>query len=189
MEIESVTQSIPNAQFEIEFVTQYFEGQNKPNAAATSEEILLEFTQEFELTKKDDVCSVCLDSFESSNKVRQLPCKHNFHAACVEELIRHGKNKCPLCRVTFYKHKLYEYTGQRIFQSAWPPLAPLLPIPIPIDTAEQHDCIDIRTGVVVDGRDIRLVMNQTECTREQAIRALLNNELDIVNAIMELTMN
>ena len=40
----------------------------------------------------------------------------------------------------------------------------------------------------VDPKDIELVMGQAGCTRGQAVVALKNNENDIVNAIMELTM-
>ncbi len=39
-----------------------------------------------------------------------------------------------------------------------------------------------------DEQDIQLVMNQTNCTREEAINALNNNNNNLVNAIMELTM-
>eukprot|EP01041_Mallomonas_annulata_P006464 gene6464-13057_t len=40
----------------------------------------------------------------------------------------------------------------------------------------------------VDPKDIELVVAQAGCTRSQAVIALKNNENDIVNAIMELTM-
>ena len=43
----------------------------------------------------------------------------------------------------------------------------------------------------IDGvklHDINLVIEQTKCTQEQAIKALKNNKDDIVLAIMELTM-
>jgi len=39
----------------------------------------------------------------------------------------------------------------------------------------------------VDQKDIELVISQASCTRAQAIKALKNNDGDIVNAIMELT--
>ncbi len=39
----------------------------------------------------------------------------------------------------------------------------------------------------VDAKDIELVISQASCTRSQAIKALKNNDNDIVNAIMELT--
>ena len=40
----------------------------------------------------------------------------------------------------------------------------------------------------VDSKDIDLVLSQAGCSRSAAIRALKNNDNDIVNAIMELTM-
>jgi nascent polypeptide-associated complex subunit alpha len=40
----------------------------------------------------------------------------------------------------------------------------------------------------VDERDVQLVISQAGCTRRAAITALLNNDRDIVNAIMELTL-
>jgi nascent polypeptide-associated complex subunit alpha len=39
----------------------------------------------------------------------------------------------------------------------------------------------------VDSKDIELVISQASCTRAQAVKALKNNDGDIVNAIMELT--
>ena len=35
-------------------------------------------------------------------------------------------------------------------------------------------------------RDVDFVMNQSGCTEEQAIRSLINNDLDTFNAIMEM---
>lgn len=40
----------------------------------------------------------------------------------------------------------------------------------------------------VDAKDVDLVMDQAHCTRAQAIQALKNNNNDLVNAIMELTI-
>ena len=40
----------------------------------------------------------------------------------------------------------------------------------------------------VDAKDIELVISQANCSRAQAVKALKNNDNDIVNAIMELTM-
>lgn len=40
----------------------------------------------------------------------------------------------------------------------------------------------------VDDKDIDLVMQQANCSRGKAVKALKNNDNDIVNAIMELTM-
>ncbi|KAJ1964263.1 GAL4 enhancer protein [Dipsacomyces acuminosporus] len=49
------------------------------------------------------------------------------------------------------------------------------------EAAEEVD----ETGV--DSKDIELVMAQANCSRAKAVKALKNNDNDIVNAIMELT--
>lgn len=51
---------------------------------------------------------------------------------------------------------------------------------------EADDAALDSTGV--DDKDIDLVMQQATCSRGKAVKALKNNDNDIVNAIMELTM-
>ncbi|CAM9576711.1 unnamed protein product [Sphacelaria rigidula] len=41
----------------------------------------------------------------------------------------------------------------------------------------------------VEPKDIELIMNQASCSRAAAVQALKKNDMDIVNAIMELTMD
>jgi len=53
------------------------------------------------------------------------------------------------------------------------------------DGADDDEEVDA-TGV--SDRDIELVMSQTTCSRAKAIKALKENDCDIVNAIMELSM-
>jgi nascent polypeptide-associated complex subunit alpha len=53
------------------------------------------------------------------------------------------------------------------------------------EESEDDEEVD-ETGV--ESKDIELVMSQANVTRSRAIRALKNNNNDIVNAIMELTM-
>lgn len=55
----------------------------------------------------------------------------------------------------------------------------------PIPEEEEDDEID-ETGV--EAKDIELVMSQANVSRTKAVKALKNNDNDIVNAIMELTM-
>lgn len=52
------------------------------------------------------------------------------------------------------------------------------------DTASD-EAVD-ETGI--DAKDIALVIDQAHCTRAQAVTALRNNNNDLVNAIMELTI-
>jgi E3 ubiquitin-protein ligase RNF38/44 len=41
-------------------------------------------------------CAVCLSDFEASDELRQLPCKHHFHTACIDKWLKRNK-VCPLC--------------------------------------------------------------------------------------------
>jgi len=56
-----------------------------------------------------------------------------------------------------------------------------------IEEEDDEDDADVDASGV-DDKDIDLVMQQANCSRPKAIKALKNNSCDIVNAIMELTM-
>lgn len=54
------------------------------------------------LTKQDgcegemDMCVICLEQFEIGVDKRQLPCRHEFHARCIEVWLCKA-NRCPVC--------------------------------------------------------------------------------------------
>ena len=52
-------------------------------------------------------------------------------------------------------------------------------------SAEDDEAVD-DSGI--DANDIKLVMDQAHCTKAKAVEALRNNNNDLVNAIMELTI-
>jgi nascent polypeptide-associated complex subunit alpha len=54
------------------------------------------------------------------------------------------------------------------------------------ETAEEDDEEVDATGI--EEKDIELVVSQANVSRAKAVKALKNNENDVVNAIMELTM-
>ena len=60
-----------------------------------------------------------------------------------------------------------------------------MPSTTPAASAVSEEDVD-ETGV--DPKDIELVVSQAGCSRGAAVKALKNNDNDIVNAIMELTM-
>ena len=43
-------------------------------------------------------CSICTESMEVSQDIRQLPCKHHFHVECITPWFDKRKKTCPLCR-------------------------------------------------------------------------------------------
>ncbi|KAJ0405550.1 hypothetical protein P43SY_009599 [Pythium insidiosum] len=50
-----------------------------------------------ETSASEDVCPICLVEFEEDEDVRNLPCKHLFHVACIDEWL--GRNTtCPMCK-------------------------------------------------------------------------------------------
>jgi hypothetical protein len=48
---------------------------------------------------EENVCSICLLDFCDGEEVRDLPCKHLFHKACVDSWLA-SEATCPLCRLS-----------------------------------------------------------------------------------------
>lgn len=44
-------------------------------------------------------CPICFEDFQDGQVLRILPCKHRFHALCVDPWLLNSSSHCPLCRV------------------------------------------------------------------------------------------
>ena len=42
-------------------------------------------------------CCICLETFAAGNSVRRLPCRHLFHATCIDEWLTTSSDICPEC--------------------------------------------------------------------------------------------
>ena len=42
-------------------------------------------------------CSVCLEAYDDDAELRELPCGHAFHAACIAQWLEQSAI-CPVCR-------------------------------------------------------------------------------------------
>lgn len=50
--------------------------------------------------EEDEMCSICLSTFDEGEKVKMLPkCTHTFHPDCIDEWLR-TRSSCPLCRAS-----------------------------------------------------------------------------------------
>jgi len=45
----------------------------------------------------EEICSICMEAYKKGDKLKQLPCKHEFHDSCIDRWLN-LKNACPLCR-------------------------------------------------------------------------------------------
>ena len=45
----------------------------------------------------DKTCSICLDEYQTDERIGVLSCGHSFHSSCIKEWLKRSKT-CPLCR-------------------------------------------------------------------------------------------
>ena len=50
--------------------------------------------------EKENECPICLDQMTDDEASTTLNCGHKFHNRCLENMVHHGHNRCPLCRTT-----------------------------------------------------------------------------------------
>ncbi|KAL2491361.1 RING-type domain-containing protein [Abeliophyllum distichum] len=43
-------------------------------------------------------CYICLADYEEGDKLRVLPCNHEYHVACIDKWLKEINRVCPLCR-------------------------------------------------------------------------------------------
>lgn len=62
---------------------------------------LLASLQPLDIDDDDDnaICPICFEGFENGEVLRILPCKHRFHAKCVDPWLLNSSSHCPMCRV------------------------------------------------------------------------------------------
>mmetsp|Transcript_13888 Transcript_13888/g.28157 ORF Transcript_13888/g.28157 Transcript_13888/m.28157 type:complete len:319 (+) Transcript_13888:41-997(+) len=63
-------------------------GATRAEAAASAEPARLAATEQ-------RCCSICMESFVAGERVRRLPCRHIFHAECIDQWLTHRSNVCP----------------------------------------------------------------------------------------------
>jgi NACalpha-BTF3-like transcription factor len=144
-----------------------------------------------------EVCSICFESLED-DKIHTTKCSHSYHKECLEKWLNRN-NTCPICRTKIKEidniRNRETYTDEAIMGVFFSANTYIYRIPrneTHFNVAEQRVEINsliveetnIQTGI--NEADIRTIICQTHCTREEAITSLMNNNYDILDAIMEI---
>ena len=80
-------------------------------------------------------CAVCLAQFEQGDRVRMLPCRHEFHAGCIDHWLLDENRTCPCCRADVC--------------AAPPPLS----LPTDLNALSVRELKDILASRAIDYRD------------------------------------
>lgn len=57
---------------------------------------------EIALSHENAECCICLSAYDDGVELRQLPCGHHFHCACIDKWL-HINATCPLCKYNIIK--------------------------------------------------------------------------------------
>ena len=145
-------------------------------------------------------CSICHDSINASTGHCTLSCSHSYHIQCLTKWSSTNPS-CPLCRHslsetekpeqrTLYYDDGVERIRNFLLWDSNRPLrhwsrpeieedAPSLPPP-----REGEVFIQPGTNISVYEGDVKIVMEQTQATRSEAVRALIRHPEDVVNSIL-----
>jgi hypothetical protein len=56
-------------------------------------------------------CAVCLSQFEAGDRVRTLPCQHEFHSSCIDRWLLEMNRTCPCCRLDLCEHASQQHAA------------------------------------------------------------------------------
>ncbi|CAM9504662.1 unnamed protein product [Scytosiphon promiscuus] len=80
---------------------------------------------EFMRGAEDDMCAICLETYEDGDSLTGLPCRHSFHTQCIGPWLSGKSALCPMCKTeAFGKGSMFRTTGPML-EAAFAELASL----------------------------------------------------------------
>ncbi|KAI9006557.1 hypothetical protein CLU79DRAFT_712764, partial [Phycomyces nitens] len=61
------------------------------------------FRREKSIDTDHEECAICLEDYIDEDTLRTLPCRHEFHAGCVDAWLTSHKKFCPICKYDICK--------------------------------------------------------------------------------------
>ncbi|KAI8988655.1 hypothetical protein BDB01DRAFT_888495 [Pilobolus umbonatus] len=58
-------------------------------------------------------CAICLEDYVENDQIRVLPCKHEFHAKCVDAWLTSHKKFCPICKYDICQSEQIKIPNER----------------------------------------------------------------------------
>ncbi|KAF3775335.1 Receptor-like proteiny region transmembrane domain- and RING domain-containing protein 1 [Nymphaea thermarum] len=100
------------------------------------------FTSDVEHNCTSCTCAICLDDYSPGEKLRVLPCRHKFHAVCVDSWLTIWRTFCPVC-----KRDVRASIGNPPASECTPLLSPAISVPAsPSSSAILSSSHSLRTG-------------------------------------------
>eukprot|EP00058_Branchiostoma_floridae_P001093 XP_002586581.1 hypothetical protein BRAFLDRAFT_106176 [Branchiostoma floridae] len=75
----------------------YISSLDEPPRGLSPQEIESIPYRNFARNEEAKTCSICIVNYRTGNRVKTLPCSHEFHEACIKRWLREHEN-CPTCR-------------------------------------------------------------------------------------------
>ena len=141
------------------------------------------FTKPVQIPKSsDENCPICLDNLVSKD-VYCLGCEHYFHTECIGLWL--AKNtSCPICREECKKYNSIISDFETKINSDHIMWKENLTKGI-YEIYSDNNPNQIVLTILIE--DVNLVISQVHCSTDRAIRELIKQNLDIVDAIMALS--
>jgi len=68
----------------------------------------------YEHTKEDVECVVCLCKIEEGDEISVLRCDHMYHRRCLDKWVSFKNNTCPLCRESLRPERVITEHGVEV---------------------------------------------------------------------------